>query len=90
VANAGPDQGGQALLSVIALDGSGSSDANGDPLTYSWTLASKPALSLAVLLDPTSVSPTFILDLPGDYVVELIVNDGTVDSLPDSVTITTN
>ena len=90
VANAGPDQGGKLPGALITLDGSASSDANGDPLTYSWTLLSKPALSLAVLLDPTSVSPTFILDIPGDYVVELIVNDGTVDSLSDSVTISSN
>ena len=90
VANAGPDQGGQAPGSLITLNGSASSDANGDPLTYSWTFTSKPALSLAVLLNSTSVSPTFILDLPGDYVVELIVNDGTVSSAPNSVTITTN
>jgi hypothetical protein len=89
-ANAGPDQGGQALLSLITLDGSGSSDANGDQITYSWTLLTKPAGSAAVLANPTSVSPTFILDLPGDYVVELIVNDGTVDSLSDSVTISSN
>ena len=90
VANAGPDQGGQALLSLITLDGSGSSDANGDPITYSWTITDKPLLSTAVLLNPTDVSPTFILDLPGDYVVELIVSDGTTNSVPDSVTITTN
>jgi hypothetical protein len=88
VADAGPDQGGKLPGDVVTLNGSGSSDANGDPLTYSWTLLTKPALSLAVLLDPTSVSPTFILDLPGDYVVELIVNDGSEGSLPDSVTIT--
>ena len=89
VADAGPDQGGKAPGALITLNGSASSDANGDPLTYSWSL-SKPAGSAAVLLNPTSVSPTFILDLPGDYVVELIVNDGTVNSTPDSVIITTN
>jgi hypothetical protein len=90
VANAGLDQDGQALLLPITLDGSGSSDANGDPLTYSWSFTSRPPGSLAVLLNPNSVSPTFIPDFPGDYVVELIVNDGTVNSLPDSVIITTN
>ena len=34
VANAGPDQGGKAPGSPVTLNGSGSSDANGDPLTY--------------------------------------------------------
>jgi hypothetical protein len=86
VANAGPDQLG-LLPGVVTLDGSGSSDPNGDPLTYSWSLT-PPAGSAAVLSSTTSVSPTFTVDLPGDYVVELIVNDGTVDSLPDSVTVT--
>ena len=38
VANAGPDQGGKAPGSLITLNGSASSDANGDPLTYSWSL----------------------------------------------------
>ena len=87
VADAGPDQGGQALLSLITLNGSASSDANGDPLTYSWSLTTPPG-SAAVLVGATSVSPTFIVDLPGDYVVELIVNDGTEGSAADSVTIT--
>ena len=38
VANAGPDQAGMAPVSLVTLNGSGSSDANGDPLTYSWSL----------------------------------------------------
>ncbi len=90
VANAGPDQGGIAPGSLVTLDGSASSDGDGDPLTYSWTLLTKPAGSAAVLANPTSVSPTFTVDLAGDYTAQLIVNDGTVDSAPDSVIITIN
>ena len=75
---------------MITLNGSGSSDANGDPLTYSWSFTSTPPDSAAVLANPTSVSPTFTADLAGDYVVQLIVNDGTLDSAPDSVIISAN
>ena len=89
VANAGPDQ-TVAVNALVILDGNGSSDANGDPLTYSWSLTSTPTGSGAVLSSPTSVSPTFTADLAGDYVVQLIVNDGTVDSAPKTVTITSN
>ena len=89
VANAGPDQGGKALGSLVTLDGSASSDANGDPLTYSWSLTTKPAGSAAVLANPTSVSPTFTVDLAGTYVVQLIVNDGTLNSTPNTVNIYT-
>ena len=89
VANAGPDQGGKAPGSIVTLNGSASSDGDGDPLTYSWTLLTKPAGSAAVLANPTSVTPTFTVDLVGDYTAQLIVNDGTVDSAPDSVIIST-
>ncbi|WP_181416918.1 PKD domain-containing protein, partial [Nitrospira lenta] len=89
VANAGPDQGGKAPGTPITLNGSASSDANGDPLTYSWSLT-KPAGSVATLVNPTTVSPTFTVDLAGTYTAQLVVNDGTVSSTPDTVNITTN
>lgn len=87
VAEAGPAQGNKLPDSVVTLNGSGSSDPNGDPLTYRWSFTSRPAGSQAVLVNPTSVSPTFVIDRDGDYVIQLIVNDGTVDSPPDTVTV---
>ncbi len=55
VANAGPDL---AIIrgSLATLNGSASTDPNGDPLTYSWTLLTKPTGSTAVLANPTSVT----------------------------------
>ncbi len=89
VANAGADQ-AAFFGDTVTLDGSGSSDVDGDGLTYSWSITSKPALSTATLTNPTTVNPTFAIDVSGDYVVQLIVNDGTVDSAPDTVSISTN
>jgi Putative Ig domain/PKD domain len=89
VANAGPDLGSLISGTFITLNGSASTDPNGDPLTYSWTLLTKPAGSAAVLANPTSVTPTFTVDLAGIYVVQLIVNDGTQSSTPNTVNIYT-
>ncbi len=89
VANPGPNQLVFAGTSV-QLDGSGSTDADGNPLTYAWTLLSKPSGSTAVLSSPTPVNPTFVADANGTYVVQLIVNDGTVNSNPATVTIATD
>jgi hypothetical protein len=87
VANAGPDQTVE-VTDVVTLDGSGSSDATGDTLTYAWTLTSVPESSTATLTGATTVSPTFTADLTGEYVASLVVNDGTNDSAADTVTIT--
>ena len=88
VANAGPDQ-TAFVQQTVSLDGSRSSDIDGDALTYRWSFLSRPSGSLAALLDPTGVDPSFLVDRAGSYVVQLIVNDGQVDSLPSSVTIST-
>ncbi|MCG8428091.1 MAG: PKD domain-containing protein, partial [Chromatiales bacterium] len=88
VANAGPDQSG-TVGDTITLNAGGSSDVDGDNLTYQWSLVSKPAGSSAALSDPSAVSPTFVADVEGEYVAQLVVNDGTVDSVVDSVTVTT-
>ena len=87
-ADAGPDQ--LALVGdTITLDGSGSSDLDGDPLSFIWSLIEAPLDSEAVLAEPTSVNPTFTVDLPGNYTVQLVVNDGKEDSAPDIVVVST-
>ena len=87
VADAGTDQ--TVLVNdTVIVDGIGSSDADGDNLTFSWALTTVPATSAAVLSDATAVNPEFVVDLTGTYVVQLIVNDGTVDSPADTVVIT--
>ena len=88
VAKAGANQ--TALVGdLITLDGSGSTDVDGNALTYSWSMTSKPAESLAALESSFAVNPTFVIDKPGNYVIQLIVNDGSVDSVPSTVTIST-
>ncbi|MCP5443670.1 MAG: putative Ig domain-containing protein [Chromatiaceae bacterium] len=87
VADPGPDQ-SVFVGDTVTLDGSGSSDVDGDVLSFFWSLT-PPSGSSATLSDATLVNPTFEVDLPGTYVAQLIVNDTKVDSAPATVTIST-
>lgn len=60
----------------IALDGSGSSDADGDKLTYAWTIKTAPAGSTAKLDKVDAIKPSFTPDKAGDYAIALVVSDG--------------
>lgn len=73
--------------SRVTLDGSASTDPNGDMLRYSWRLISRPAGSQTALGFALTARPEFVPDLPGDYVVGLVVNDGRVDSAERSATV---
>jgi hypothetical protein len=88
VADAGNDQ-SVNVGGTVTLDGSTSWDPDGDPVTFSWAITSTPSGSMAVLDDPASVNPSFTADIAGTYIASLTVNDGAVDSDPDTVTIST-
>ncbi len=87
VANAGVDQ-AVIATAVVTLDASGSSDADGDALSYQWTFSSLPENSGAALSDASGISPSFSTDIDGSYVIALTVSDGVSNSSVDTVTIT--
>ncbi len=87
VANAGDDR-TVVVGATVDLDGSSSSDPDGDALTFEWTLTGQPTGSTAVLSTPTGVSSSFVPDQEGAYVVRLVVDDGTESSAPVVVTLT--
>lgn len=68
----------------VNLDGRSSSDPDGNPLSYSWAQVSGPQ---ATLYNAQSAQPYFDATLTGTLMFELIVNDGKVNSTPDTVTI---
>ncbi|MBX2803075.1 MAG: PKD domain-containing protein [Myxococcales bacterium] len=73
------------LTGLITLDGTGSMDPNGDALTYDWSIIALPAGSAitdADLVDAETPTPWLLADVRGTYRIQLVVNDGTVDSLP--------
>jgi len=83
-ADAGVDQ-AVALNAGVTLDGSGSSDPDGDTITYSWVQTSGTTITLS---DSTAESPTFTAPGAGTVIVlELTVSDNN-KSVTDSVTIT--
>jgi hypothetical protein len=57
------------------LRGTNSVDADGDALTYSWTMTNKPAGSTAALATPAAMTTQLTVDLAGSYDVLLRVSD---------------
>ena len=88
IANAGADQSAH-VGDVVQLDGTGSTDGDGDALTYAWTLNARPANSAATLQGATTATPALNIDKPGTYAAQLIVSDGKSASAPDTVAIST-
>ena len=89
IADAGPDQ-NVTVGSIVTLDGTQSSDPDGDPITYDWSFASIPStsgLSDSEIFAPNGSSPQFVPDVEGNFELTLVVDDGTSSS-SDNVVIT--
>ena len=88
-ANAGDDQTVGEGTKKVTLDGTGSTDPDGDTITYAWSQTRGPTVTLS---SSTSASPTFDAPLINStqtiLTFFLTVNDGAVDSTPDTVDIT--
>ncbi len=92
IANAGPNQ-AVAPGATVTLDGSHSSDPDGQALSYVWTSPGGAALSLAgtTTAHPTFTAPSVAsggaaLTLP----FTLVVSDANASSTPATVTVTVN
>jgi hypothetical protein len=85
IADAGADREVYAWIDGIAevtLDGNGSYDDDGQPLSYLWSWTVDGNTFTATGINPT-------IELPvGEHIIELIVNDGIDDSEADEVVIT--
>ncbi|MDJ0751141.1 MAG: PKD domain-containing protein [Woeseiaceae bacterium] len=78
VADPGGPYSGQPGVAV-QFDGSGSSDPNGDALSYAWDFGD------GAMGD--GIMPTHSYAAAGTYTVSLVVNDGEFDSAPDETTV---
>ncbi len=85
--DAGVDQ-SVAQGATVLLNGLGSKDPEGAPLTYQWRQITGPAVTLA---NSTTANPSFIAPSGSStnltLVFELRVNDGFLNTLPDHVSV---
>lgn len=64
----------------VILNGTASSDPDGDLISYRWVLSTKPSGSTATLVGATTPRPSFTPDVSGNYVVSLVTSDGSLSS----------
>ncbi len=70
---------------TVQLDGSQSYDNDGNPLTFSWRAPKGIHLNDSTLKMPTFIAPEVKVNT--NYTFTLVVNDGTSDSDPSTITV---
>ncbi|NOZ54153.1 MAG: PKD domain-containing protein [Gammaproteobacteria bacterium] len=91
IADAGTDQ-SVILGETVQLDGANSFDPDANDgvaggLQYQWQFESTPTGSGVVLDGGDMATPRFVPDLPGAYLVSLVVSDAEHESIADAVLI---
>ncbi|WP_102798089.1 PKD domain-containing protein [Bowmanella denitrificans] len=74
---------GQSRINLgqpLTLDASGSFDSESDTLSYQWSVKKAPQDATPSLTDASKVKSQFSTQTPGEYLIELLVNDGHQDS----------
>ena len=87
IANAGANQ-TVSVNQLVSLNGTQSSDPEAASLTLQWSVVSQPAGSSISLNSANTATPKFIPLIVGQYIFQLVVNDGQFASAPSTVVIT--
>ena len=88
IANAGANQ-NVSTNQLVTLDGTLSSDPEGALLAFQWTVVSEPGGSSISFNGTNTATPSFTPSIVGQYILQLVVNDGQFISAPSTVVVIT-
>ena len=86
VAIAGTDQ-SVSINANVMLDGSQSYSPDGRLLNYHWTIIDKPEGSNTEINNQALTEPSFHVDELGEYTLTLVVDNGHIESLADTIVV---